>query len=134
MQKDFKIGLFLGVIIAIAVVIWLCTLPRLSTIARAMQSSSDKNAPVETPAKNSQSVMQPVPAESLAAPAINNEQLTMNNNQSPRFHIVRKGDTLSKISEKYYGSPRFWQKILSANHDTLPDPNRLTPGIKLIIP
>jgi nucleoid-associated protein YgaU len=140
MQKDFKIGLFIGVLIAIATLIWLCTLPKLSTIARAMQSSSTKNVSTDAPLQISQAVAQsPAPTPQVIdiespAPAMNNEQSTITNNQSPRFHLVLKGDSLSKIAEKYYGSPRSWQKIVSANHDILPDPNHLKPGIKLIIP
>jgi len=145
MQKDFKIGLILGVIIAIAVVIWLCTLPKLSAISRAMQSTSEKTAQVEPPPQNSQPAAQPTaPVEPPApkidspVPTMNNQQSTINNNQlsfiNHQFYIVQKGDTLSKISQKYYGSTRSWQKILSANQDVLPDPNHLKPGLKLIIP
>ena len=58
----------------------------------------------------------------------------MNPEPTQRIHIVQKGDTLSSISAKYYGSARQWRKILAANRDNLPDPNRLIPGTKLIIP
>jgi len=51
-----------------------------------------------------------------------------------RFHIVRKGETLSKISSKYYGSADRWQKIFEANRATLKDAHTIRPGTKLIIP
>lgn len=51
-----------------------------------------------------------------------------------RFHIVRKGETLSKISSKYYGSAGQWRKIFEANRGTLKDANTVRPGTKLIIP
>ena len=51
-----------------------------------------------------------------------------------RFHIVRRGENLSAISQQYYGSANKWQKILDANKDTLKDPNKIAPGMKLIIP
>jgi nucleoid-associated protein YgaU len=51
-----------------------------------------------------------------------------------RFYIVRKGDTLSKISQTYYGSPGKWQKIYDANKETIKNPDRLSPGQKLLIP
>lgn len=54
--------------------------------------------------------------------------------KTEKFHIVRKGQTLSEISYKYYGSANKWQKILDANRNILKDPNKLQPGIKLIIP
>ena len=51
-----------------------------------------------------------------------------------RFHIVRKGETLSKISYKYYGSAGKWRKIFEANRGTLKDAHTVRSGTKLIIP
>ncbi|MBN2131116.1 MAG: LysM peptidoglycan-binding domain-containing protein [Sedimentisphaerales bacterium] len=51
-----------------------------------------------------------------------------------RFHIVRKDETLSAISQQYYGSPNQWRKIVAANKDTIKDANKISPGVKLIIP
>jgi hypothetical protein len=115
MHKDFKIGLGIGLLLVTAAVVWLCTSPKLSTESRALQNASARPAPV---------TVIPQPTEPNASV----------NEQSVRFHIVQKGDTLSGISQQYYGSQRQWPKILNANRDTLPDPNRLTPGLKLIIP
>jgi nucleoid-associated protein YgaU len=49
-------------------------------------------------------------------------------------HTVRVGDTLSKISQKYYGTPVHWRKIFEANRDEIPFPNALTVGQELLIP
>jgi len=54
--------------------------------------------------------------------------------KTQRFHIVRQGDTLSAISQKYYGSTNKWRKILHANRSQISDANKLKPGTKLIIP
>ena len=51
-----------------------------------------------------------------------------------RFHIVRKGETLSEISRKYYGSAGKWRKIFEANRGTVKDANTVRAGTKLIIP
>ena len=51
-----------------------------------------------------------------------------------RFHIVTKNQTLSEISYKYYGSASKWPKIFEANRNILSDPDKLQPGMKLIIP
>ena len=54
--------------------------------------------------------------------------------KTERFYIVQKNDTLSSISQKYYGTPTKWPKIFNANRTTISDANRLTIGTKLIIP
>lgn len=51
-----------------------------------------------------------------------------------RFHIVRKNETLSAISQQYYGTPNQWQKIVKANPEVLKNPDKISPGTKLIIP
>ena len=54
--------------------------------------------------------------------------------QTTKFHIVRKNETLSSISQQHYGTANQWQKILEANRDNIKDANKIIPGTKLIIP
>jgi nucleoid-associated protein YgaU len=51
-----------------------------------------------------------------------------------RFHIVQNGETLSAIAQQYYGSASRWRSIVEANRDAIKDPDRISPGTKLIIP
>jgi len=51
-----------------------------------------------------------------------------------RTHTVEKGDTLSAISQKHYGSANRWQEIFNANRDQLDDPDLIQPGQVLRIP
>ncbi len=51
-----------------------------------------------------------------------------------QYHIVAKGDTLSKIAEKYYGDSNLYPQIFEANRDILTDPNKIQIGQKLRIP
>jgi nucleoid-associated protein YgaU len=51
-----------------------------------------------------------------------------------QYHEVVKGDTLSKIAEKYYGDATLYPKIFEANRDILKDPNLIKVGQKLRIP
>ena len=47
---------------------------------------------------------------------------------------VQKGDTLQKISQKYFGTTKNWYKIFNANKDMLKSPDRIRPGQTLMIP
>jgi nucleoid-associated protein YgaU len=51
-----------------------------------------------------------------------------------QWHEVKKGETLWKIAEQYYGDGNLYPKIFEANRDTLKDPNRINIGQKLRIP
>ena len=51
-----------------------------------------------------------------------------------RFYIVRQGETLSGISQKVYGTSKLWPKILKANSDRLTAPEKIQPGMYLVIP
>lgn len=51
-----------------------------------------------------------------------------------RVHVVAGGDTLSKISAHYYGTPNRWNEILAANRDILGENNNLVIGRALRIP
>ena len=52
----------------------------------------------------------------------------------PRKYTVQPGDTLSKISERYYGYAERYMKIFLANRDQLDNPNLIQPGMVLVIP
>jgi len=49
-----------------------------------------------------------------------------------RIHTVLKEDTLSEISQKYYGTSRYWKLIAKANK--LDESDFLRPGSTLVIP
>lgn len=51
-----------------------------------------------------------------------------------QHHEVKKGDTLWKISEKYYGDGSLYKKIFDANRDILKNPDMIQVGQKLHIP
>ncbi len=52
----------------------------------------------------------------------------------PRFHVVKKGDSLSSISVKYFGSAKYWQSIYNANKNIVTNASSLRIGWKLRIP
>jgi nucleoid-associated protein YgaU len=47
---------------------------------------------------------------------------------------VNKGDTLQKISKKFYGTTRKWNRIYKANKQVLKSQNKIYPGQVLDIP
>jgi nucleoid-associated protein YgaU len=65
-----------------------------------------------------------VPAVTQREPAVGNFEK----------YTVQKGDTLQKISNKFFGTTKKWLKIYEANRDTLKSPNKIYPGQDINIP
>jgi NitT/TauT family transport system substrate-binding protein len=51
-----------------------------------------------------------------------------------REYVVQKGDTLSRLAERFYGSILKWEKIYAANRESVKNPHFIYIGQKLIIP
>ncbi|MFH0935942.1 MAG: LysM peptidoglycan-binding domain-containing protein [Candidatus Omnitrophota bacterium] len=49
-------------------------------------------------------------------------------------YTVQKGDTLQKISQKYFGTTKKWKKIFEANTDKLKGPDKIRLGQVIRIP
>lgn len=73
----------------------------------------------------------PVPTPTPAAAAT---QPPASKTEAKRTHVVVAGDTLVKISQKYYGTPNRWSDILAANRDVLRDEKSLIIGRTLTLP
>ena len=156
-----KIGLALGLTLVIAAVLWLSTRPNLSPAARIQQlhNMDSRQQPEEEPlvpaimrnpepdssVEQSENII-PTPAEipsNDTETGIENEKNNLPDStiyeqaekiEAQKYHIVLKGETLSEISYKYYGSASKWKNILESNKETIKDANKITPGMKLIIP
>ncbi|GAA4462018.1 peptidoglycan-binding protein LysM [Nibrella saemangeumensis] len=63
-------------------------------------------------------------------------RMTVAEPQQPQaqMHTVESGDTLSKISKKYYGDPMKYGVIFEANKPMLKNPDLIYPGQVLRIP
>ncbi len=162
MQRDIKIGLLAGLIIAGVAMIYVCTRPSLSPRARILKTTQpqekeqaepepqpgrqqasplpDLRRPVE-PVRYIEPLPEPVATQEPEPVIIQEPEpqtptyVSTEKIKTTRFHIVRKGDTLSKISKRYYGSANQWHKIYEANRDVLGNnPDLLRLGTKLIIP
>ena len=49
-------------------------------------------------------------------------------------YTVKKGDTLQKISQQFFGTTKKWMKIYEANQGVLKAPNKIYPGQVIDIP
>ena len=131
MQKDLKTGMALGLVLVTAAALWLSTRPSLSTKARMLQSQN-----VESRLAQDRPLTKT--AHEIVTEQGNTPDFTAHYTpekiKTRRFHIVRKGETLSDISYRYYGSANKWKKILEANRFRLKDASKLKPGTKLTIP
>lgn len=141
MQKDLKIGMFLGLLLVAAGMLWLSTHPALSTKARMLGAHKTLSLPqVSSKQLRFATNLPGVPPTIRDEPSGDKRKSIPDNNvqkeaekiKTQRFHIVRKGETLSDISQVYYGSANMWHKISSANR--IGNPTQLKPGTKLIIP
>ena len=59
---------------------------------------------------------------------------TIDPREVPKSYEVQSGDTLSKISEKFYGTANRWNDIYQANRDILSSARSLRVGQELLIP
>lgn len=167
MDRDFKIGLICGVVLAGLALVWVATRPTLTTQARmfspSIGSSQEDREPVDSaPAEPARTTAQTTPPPSSVSPAerilgqaeplrsdrpaavvepqpaAREPDSTVHEQDqkitTTRFHIVQKDETLSAISQQYYGTATQWRKILAANEQNIKDADRIRPGTKLIIP
>ncbi len=62
------------------------------------------------------------------------ENPNTNTNANGRTYVVRSGDTLGKISVRFYGTSRRYMDIYNANRSILASPNSVAVGQTLVIP
>ena len=87
--------------------------------------------PADAPADKPADAPADKPADKPAAPATG---VTPPDPTNSTVYEVKYGDTLGSIAQKTYGSARYSNVIFKANADILKNPNRLKPGMKLILP
>ncbi len=136
MQKDLKIGMLLGLVLVMAAMLWLFIGPGLSPKTRIQHFRNvatvqeNSGSPNNRPTNSSAAIQPDSTIYSAGHPTVEQREKI----KTQKFHIIRKGETLSEISHKYYGSANKWQMILEANRQIIKDVNKLKPGTKIIIP
>lgn len=156
MRNDMKIGIIVGVLVVLGIIIFLVS-PGGDSRQKESQTPAPpadqgeipaQTPPVTTPPQTKSSEIVVVPPEGQK-PALETKEIITKPDaeiESPppaqpepserlaRYHIVKEGDTLSRISEQYFGHERFWTVIHQANKDLIQNPDRLQVGWKLRIP
>ncbi|MBN2844199.1 MAG: LysM peptidoglycan-binding domain-containing protein [Sedimentisphaerales bacterium] len=87
------------------------------------------NIAVRTPEVQTPEVKPVLSPTKAGEPTVYHQQMN-----EPRFHVVKKGDSLSSISVKYFGSAKYWQSIYNANKNIVTNASSLRIGWKLRIP
>ncbi len=50
------------------------------------------------------------------------------------IYVLRKGESLSRVANAFYGDPKRWKDLVEANKDKIPDPNMVKAGTVILIP
>ncbi|MFO0919402.1 MAG: LysM peptidoglycan-binding domain-containing protein [Planctomycetaceae bacterium] len=54
--------------------------------------------------------------------------------QAARKHIVKSNETFWSISQKYYGTGRYFNALAAYNLRQIPDPTKMKPGVEIALP
>jgi nucleoid-associated protein YgaU len=147
MTTDLKTGMALGLLAALVALFWISARTEIGVRLGLSREADQEYVPLVEPDFSSDtrgvplSVTTDAVRTDMAAddvPHPNVPDTTIYEQDEPikteKFHIVRREETLSDISRRYYGSPGHWRKIVEANRDVITDANVIKPGTKLIIP
>ena len=157
MQKDFKVGMMVGMVALLAAVVWLSTRQDLGTQARlerthgqllARQRPDHSASPATVPSEPNDNAGAPpaqetqpdaperpsAPPSQELSPLRNTPVETRQKIKTNRLHIVRPGETLSGIARDYLGSSRHWPRLLEINRQVLTHPDKIRPGMKIVVP
>ncbi len=126
MRKDVKTGLFIGIAVVAGAGLWLATRPELTASSRLRNLEPERRFSDEAPR-----FVTALPQAASTDEAVDDD-VPPANMETRRFHIVRRGETLSSIAKRYYGTGAATDKLRKANSIT--DPDKIAPGMKLVIP
>jgi nucleoid-associated protein YgaU len=140
--------MFLGLALVIIGIIYLSTRKSVTVESRTLEQtqyiagpnlpSAEPNSLMVSDANAKAAIASALDANATQPVASTSADLTKFEQTQPiktqRFYIVHSGDTLSGISQKYYGTTKKINIIYEANKSIVKDKNRLKPGMKLVIP
>ena len=97
-----------------------------------VKASSGAAVKEKTPAGVEASVEKAVKEEKEAKAA--SVEKAAASSQDEKFHVVKNGDTLGGIAKQYYGRASMEDVIFRANSKVIKNRNRLSVGMRLVIP
>ena len=159
MKPDIKIGVLVGVVVVVVLLVFFVnkgpttdenTLPLVSPEPdKGVVQPTDppivkhedpvinrvivEPPPMNTPVKQPEPKIDPVPPETIVVTPVDPVPL-IPETREPRYYQVKSGDSLSEISEKYYGHEKFRVEIYRANRQLISNPDFLQIGWRLRIP
>jgi nucleoid-associated protein YgaU len=153
MKKEYKIGMFVALVVIFVVIVTFAMhkgngieqRESARPVAEPNLIAAEVNAPPRFDA-NSATPLPGMHIDANAPAATSSQPSSIGGSSSAveqtepietqKFYVVRKGDTLSSISQKYYGNTKksSIDKIFEANRSVLKSKNSLKPGMKLTIP
>lgn len=137
MPKDFKIGMGLGLLIVAVAMLWIVSRSNSninSGISYEIEQPDDQRVWLDghvqaQDVKKEQSLLDILDAEARLKGSPGAMEM-----EWPKIHVVQKGQSLSQISQQYYGTSTKWQKILDANRLRLKNKDQIRPDMRLVIP
>ena len=110
--------------------------------APVVVAAKEKPVTVDTKAKPAALESKTIEVAKVATPAPEKAQPSVASTTKPvkaatpvdQQYVVKVGDTLSKLAERFYNSTAKWEKIFEANRENLKNPNYIYVGMKLVIP
>ncbi len=159
MRRDLKIGMLLGVGAVICATVALSLWPGVSVEERMRRNLPDSGSLVPFGLSDKSIAVKPgniiIPQDPPAEPVdvriphppsdpvkpkptgvqpSPRPEATEKPKPAQRIHVAAENETLSRISQQYYGTSSRWQAILQANSTVLKAPEQLRPGMRLVIP
>lgn len=104
-----------------------------TNLARARQAAANAAAATPPPAETTPVAVQSAPTEAPSTPSAA-AAAPAESKPAARTYTVQLGDTLEKISIRFYGAPDQWSKIYDANSELLSSGQGLKAGMTIRIP
>lgn len=113
------------------------TAPRVESTPTAV-TAKEKTPVVEAKVRPAGTDEKPKPVAKQIPAATEKQPTTQNaakaSATAAQVYVVKGGDTLSKLAERFYNSVSKWERIYEANREILKNPNYIFIGMKLMIP